>query len=189
MRRLILGSFAAGLAMWVVGFIFWGPLLGWIPFAAAPDANAAALQDALRTQLAPTGTGVYAIPSPATQVGTALHAQGPVAIVHFTNAGFPAFDTQSLLWGLVLAIGCAFVMGLAMRAVATNMTFGDRIKLVLLVALAITAYGDLGQPIFNHAPWRYFVFLFVSDLVTWLVAGIVFARWFLPPPTVSPYRD
>jgi hypothetical protein len=182
MRRLMLGSLVAGLAMWLVGFIFWGPLLGWIPFTVASEADQATLQAALKTALGPTGTGVYAIPSPATQLGTVLHAQGPVAMVHFTNSGFPAFDTTGLLWGLLLAVVCAFVFGLALRSVALGMTFAERIKLVALIAVAITAYADLGQPIFNHAPWGYYVYAFVSDLVTWLVAGAVFARWFLPAP-------
>src|SRR3954471_9083273 len=109
MRRLVLGSLVAGLAMWVVGFIFWGPLLGWIPFTVAPDTNAAALQGALKANLAATGSGTYAIPSTATTAGSALHANGPVAIVHFTNSGFPGMDTFALLWGLVLAVCCAFV--------------------------------------------------------------------------------
>lgn len=185
MRRLVLGSFVAGLAMWVVGFIFWGPLLGWIPFSVVPDGNAAALQEALRANLGPSGTGVYAIPSPATTAGTVLHANGPVAMVHFTNSGFPAVDSYALLWGLVLAIGCAFVMGLALRAVAGNLGLGDRVKLVALVAVAVLGYTHLGQPVFNHAPWGYFTYLFVSDVASWLAAGVVFARWFLPPPAVG----
>ncbi|MCW3836433.1 hypothetical protein ACFQ1E_10595 [Sphingomonas canadensis] len=186
MRRLVLGSFAAGLAMWVVGFIFWGPLLGWIPFTAASEANQATLQQALRTTLGPTGTGVYAVPSPDTQIGTVLHAQGPVAIVQFTNAGFPAFDTQALLWGLVLAIVCGFVMGLGLRIAGAHLGFGDRVKLVLLVAVAVAGYSDIGQPVFNHAPWRYWTFAFVADVAAWGVAGVIFARWFLPQPDVGP---
>ena len=186
MRRVMLGSLVAGLAMWVVGFIFWGPLLGWIPFSALDQSTQATLQQALKTALGPTGTGTYLVPSPATQIGTVLHAQGPVAMVQFTNAGFPGFDTTSLLWGLGLAVACAFALGLALRAVAANLGFGDRLKLVGLVVLAISGYTNLGQPIFNHAPWGYFVYLFISDMVTWLVAGAVLARWFLPSPTVAP---
>jgi hypothetical protein len=103
-------------------------------------------------------------------------------MVHFTNSGFPAFDTTGLLWGLLLAVGCAFVFGLALRSVALGMTFVERMRLVALIAVAVTAYADLGQPLFNHAPWGYYTYLFISDLVTWLVAGAVFARWFLPRP-------
>lgn len=183
MRRLFLGSLVAGLAMWLVGFIFWGPLLGWIPFSTIPDGNAAAIQTVLKANIG--ATGVYVVPSPATTIGTQLHAQGPVAIVHFTNSGFPAFDSMALVWGLLLAIVCALVMGFALRAVATNLSFADRVKLVALVAVAIAGYTDLGQPVFNHAPWGYFIYMFVSDLATWLAAGVVLSRWFLPPPSLG----
>ncbi len=180
MRRLFLGSLAGGLAMWLVGFIFWGPLLGWIPFSTIPDGNAAAVQAALKANL--PATGVYAIPSPATTIGTQLHAQGPVAMVHFTNSGFPGFDTSALLWGLLLAVVCALVMGFALRAVASDLSFAGRLRLVALFAVAIAGYSDLGQPVFNHAPWGYFVYMFVSDVATWLAAGAVISRWFLPAP-------
>jgi hypothetical protein len=188
MRRLVLGSLAAGLAMWLVGFIFWGALLGWIPFSTLSDANAQQVQQALAANLGPAGSGSYAIPSATTTAGTVLQANGPVAIVHFTNRGFPALDSFSLIWGLVLAMGCAFAGALALRAVAGGLGFGDRIKLVAFLAVAVAGYGDLGQPVFHHAPWGYFIYLFVSDVVTWVVAGAVLA-WFLPYPESPPQYD
>lgn len=188
MRRLVLGSLAAGVAMWLVGFIFWGPLLGWIPFSALSDANAQQVQQALAANLGPGGTGTYAVPSATTTAGTVLQANGPVAIVHFTNRGFPALDSASLIWGLVLAIGCAFIGALGLRMVAGGLGFGERIRLVAFLAVAVAGYADLGQPVFNHAPWGYFIYLFVSDVVTWVAAGAVLA-WFLPWPEVSSQYD
>ena len=185
MRRLILGSVAAGLAMWFVGFVFWGPLLGWIPFTQLTDDRTAALHVAMKDALGLIGTGVYQVPSTMTVIGTQLHAQGPVAIIHFTNSGFPGFDTTGLLWGLLLAIVCAFLMGLGLRSVAANLGFPDRMKLVALIAFAVAGYTDIGQPVFNHAPWGYYIYLFISDVVTWLAAGAILARWFLPSPTVT----
>ncbi|MES2442948.1 MAG: hypothetical protein V4574_08965 [Pseudomonadota bacterium] len=181
MRRLVLGSFVGGLAMWVVGFIFWGPLLGWLPFTVTSDASAAAVQAALKANLAATGSGTYAIPSTATTAGSVLHANGPVAMVHFTNSGFPGMDTFALLWGLVLAICCAFVGGLALRSVAADLGFGQRVQLVALFAVAMAGYTQLGQPVFNHAAWGYYLYAFVADIVTWLAAGSVLAL-FLPLP-------
>lgn len=185
MRRLVLGSLIAGLAMWLVGFIFWGPLLGWIPLSSLSDSSAQAVQQALATNLGPAGTGTYAIPSTATTAGTVLHANGPVAMVHYTNRGFPAFDSIAMIWGLVLAIFCALIAGFAMRMVAGGLDFGERIRLVALLAVAVAGYTHIGQPVFNHTPYGYFVYLFVSDVVTWIAAGAVLA-WFLPPP--EPYE-
>ena len=188
MQRLVLGSLAAGIAMWLVGFIFWSPLLSWIPLAAIPDADAQMVQQALAAKLGPLGTGTYAIPSATTTAGTVLQANGPVAIVHFTNRGFPALDSFSLIWGLVLAIGCAFAGGLAMRMVAGGLGFGERIRLVALLAVGVAGYADLSQPVFNHAPWGFFVFLFVSHVVTWVAAGAVLAR-ILEYPDMGPEYD
>lgn len=185
MRRLVLGSFVGGLAMWVVGFIFWGPLLGWIPYTVTPDANAAAVQAALKANLAATGSGTYAIPSTATTAGSVLHAQGPVAMVHFTNSGFPGMDTFALLWGLVLAVCCAFVAGLALKSVAGELEFGRRIQLVTLFAVAMAGYVELGQPVFNHAAWGYYLYAFVADVVTWIAAGAVLALFIPLPPEVE----
>lgn len=182
MRQLLLGSVVAGLAMWVVGFIFWGPLLGWIPYSIASDADTATLHEALKTTLAHSGTGAYLIPSTATNIGTQLHAQGPVSLVLFTNAGFPGFDTAALLWGLLLAVVTALVLGIGLRGAAAHMSFAGRLRLVACFAVAVAGYGDLGQPVFNHAPWGYFVYGFVADVATWLAAGAVFARWFMPEP-------
>ena len=182
MRRLLLGSLVGGLAMWVVGFIFWGPLLGWIPLSVLPDANAAIVQAALKANIGPSGSGVYAIPSTATTAGSVLHANGPVAMVHFTNSGFPGMDTFALLWGLVLAIACAFVAGLALRMVAADMGFGARMRVVVLFAVAVAGYTDFAQPVFDHAPWGYFIYRFVADVVSWIAAGAVFALFIPLPP-------
>lgn len=181
-RRLVLGSVAAGFAMWLVGFVFWGPLLGWIPYSVTPDANAEAIQAVLRAQLGPTGTGVYVVPSPATTAGTILHAGGPVATIFFTNAGLPAVDTAALLIGLGLSIGCALLLAIALWRVPLD--WGGRARLVAIVALAIVGYGAIGQPIYNHAPWRYFLFALAADWTSWTVAGLVLSRWFLPAPAV-----
>ncbi len=188
MRRLVLGSLAAGIAMWLVGFIFWSPLLSWIPLAAIPDADAEVVQKALAANLGPLGTGTYAIPSATTTAGTVLQANGPVAIVHFTNRGFPALDSFSLIWGLVLAIACAFAGALAMRMVAGGLGFGERIRLVAFLAVGIAGYSDLSQPVFSHAPWGFFIFLFISHVVTWIAAGAVLA-WILPYAEGPPQYD
>lgn len=180
MRRVILGSVFAGLAVWIAGFIFWGPLLGWIPYKVASEGNQVAVQQALKANLEVTGSGVYQIPSTATQTGTVLHAQGPVAQVQFVDAGFPASDTTAMLWGLLLAWLCALAFGLAMRSATAHMGFAGRMRIVIFVTGAIAGYTHLAPPVLEHAPWGYHLYALVADLVTWIAAGAVYARWFLP---------
>lgn len=177
MRRLVLGSLAAGVTMWLVGFIFWSPLLSWIPLAAIPDANAQLVQQSLAANLGPLDSGTYAIPSATTTAGTVLQANGPVAVIHFTNHGFPALDSVSLIWGMVLAMGCAFAGALAMQMVAHGLSYAERIRLVAFFAVAVAGYADLSQPVFNHVPWGYFIYLFVSHVVTITAGGAVVARF------------
>lgn len=181
MPRLIMGGVLGGFAMWLVGFLFWGTPLSMIALSTAPDASNAAIQATLAQHLGPLGTGSYPVPSPGTPLGTELYGRGPVAIVHYTNSGFPVMDGAALVGGLVLAILVSLIVAAALNAVALGLSFANRLRLVGLFALAIAGYTDLGQPIFNHAPWDYFIYMFVSDLASWLAAGAVIA-WALPKP-------
>ncbi|MGE3747300.1 MAG: hypothetical protein AB7G25_16575, partial [Sphingomonadaceae bacterium] len=63
--------------------------------------------------------------------------------------------------------------------------FADRARVAVLFAFAATFYLQLGQPVFNHYGWGYFIYLFVSDFIGLSLAGIVVARWFLPRPVAS----
>lgn len=183
MARLFLGGALGGLAMWLVGFIFWGTPLSLLALSRTDAATTAAVQTALAQHLGPLGTGAYPIPWPGTPQGTQLYGQGPTAMVLFNTSGFANPDSASLIGGLVLAILCVLLAGFAMMRVASGFDFATRLKLVAAAAVAITAYSDLGQPIFNHAPWGYFTYLWISDVASWIAAGAVLA-WALPRPAV-----
>lgn len=184
MPRAVLGGLLGGVAMWVVGFIFWGTPLNLLAVTSTGDAASASVQAALAQHLGPTGTGAYLIPWPGTPSGTQMYGQGPVAMVFFNANGFALPDTAALIGGLVLSVICALVLAFALARVTAGMTFGGRLTIVGLFAVAITAYSQLGQPIFNHAPWGYFVYLWISEIAGWLAAGAVIA-WLLPRPVVA----
>lgn len=179
MTRLLLGGVLGGVAMWIVGFLFWGTPLSLIALSGTDDATSAALHAALAQHLGPLGTGAYPVPWPGTPAGTQLYGQGPTAMVFFNENGFALPDSGALIGGLVLAIVCALLLAFAIRQVAAQLGFAARLTLVALVAGAVTAYTDLGQPVFNHMPLGYFLYLWVSDLASWVAAGAVIA-WMLP---------
>lgn len=179
MPRLLLGGVLGGLAMWLVGFLFWGTPLSLLALSKTDDSATAVLQQALAQHLGPLGSGAYPIPWVGTPTGTQLFGQGPVSMVFFNSNGFANPDTSALIGGLILAIICVLLAGFAMRLVAGAMGFADRLKLVALVAVAVTAYSNLGQPIFNHMPAGYFLYLWLSDVASWVAAGAVLA-WALP---------
>ncbi len=183
MPRVILGGLLGGLAMWIVGFIFWGTPLKYLALSKVDDTASAAIQAVLVQHLGASGTGVYPVPWPDTPVGTQLYGQGPVATVLFNSNGFAVLDTTALIGGLVLGVLCALVLAYALNRVTAGMTFGGRLTIVALFAVAITAYSQLGQPVFNHAPPGYFIYLWISEIAGWIAAGAVIA-WLLPKPAV-----
>ena len=174
MVRALIGGLLGGLALYLVGFIFWGTPLSALAFAHADEAQSTAVHDALASNLSVSGTGTYLVPDPSTPAGTVLFSQGPIALVHFTAGGFPVVDSASLLLGLILALIAGMVVAVALQAVPR----ANRLQVGLLFSLAVTAYIDLGQPIFNHLGWGYFIYLFLGDLIGFAAAVAVIA-WFL----------
>lgn len=184
MVRAIFGGIFGGCALFLTGFIFWGTPLAGIAYSRTDGQPAANLQAALAQALTPTGTGVYIVPSPATSEGTVLYGKGPIAQVFFNTHGFPVADNGSLIGGFILALVVGVLIALALRLMAND--FPARVKLTLLFALAAVLWTHLGQPIFNHAPWRYFIYLAFSDFVGLAVAGLIAARWFMAKGEVAP---
>lgn len=181
MIRTILGGLVGGLALFAVGFIFWGTPLNNLAITSLDDAKSAAVQQALATHLTESGTGSYPIPWPVTSATTTLYGRGPVALVHFNTAGFPVMDSGALLAGLILAVISALIIAFALRITAPHVPlFVDRAKLIVAFAVAIPLYIHIGQPVFNHAPWPYFIYSFLCDALGFTAAGLVIARWFLP---------
>ncbi len=180
MVRTVLGGLVGGIVLYLVGFIFWGTPLSGIAFSTIDAQASANLQAALGQGLTLSGTGTYIVPNPATQQGTTLFGQGPIATVHFNTSGFPVVDSGSLLAGLVLALIAGLLIAFALRIAAKGEAFAARVKIVVLIALAITLYVHIGQPIFNHYGYRYFVYSFLADFLGFAAAGVVIARWFGP---------
>jgi len=179
--RTILGGIAGGFALYLVGFLFWGTPLSMIAFSTVDDTRNAAIQTALAQNLTESGTGTYIVPWPATGQGTVMFGQGPIATVHFNTGGFPVMDSAALIAGFILALITGAIIAFALRAVGEYVPdFARRAQVAVLFALAATLYTDLGQPIFNHYGWGYFIYLFLSNFVGLAVAGLVIARWFLP---------
>ena len=184
--RTLIGGLVGGLILFVVGFIFWATPIGQLAYKTAPDAQGAAVQLALAQNLSPTGTGTYTIPAPHSQQGGVLYSQGPIATVHFNTSGYSPDDMTMILPGLVLALISGVLLAMGLSVLAATRSFGERARLVLFVSVAITMWTILGQPIFNHYGWGYWIYSFVAETTALVLAGLVVARWFLPHPQSSP---
>ncbi len=186
MARAMIGGLLGGLALYLVGFLFWGTPLANLAFSSLDDQRGAALQAALAQYLTESGTGTYAVPWPGSGEGTILFGKGPIATIHFVLGGFPVVDTTSLIWGLIMALITGLVIAAALHGIGHRvLEFADRARVVLLFSFAAAFYLHLGQPVFNHYGWGYFIYMFFSDFIGLSVAGIIVARWFLPKGAVA----
>jgi len=181
MIRTFIGGLVGGLILFVLGFVFWATPLGEIPYSRAGEAQNAAVQLALAQNLTESGTGAYVIPAHATAGGAVLYAQGPIATIHFNTRGFSPDDPSMLLPGLIAALVSGLLMAFGLAAVGGGTRgFSGTARLVVLISLGFCVWEYIGGPIFNHFGWRYWIYSFVAESVSLIVAGLVIARWFLP---------
>jgi hypothetical protein len=181
MIKLVIGSFVGGVAMFIVGFIFWATPLNHIGLSQATEAQSSALQLGLSQNLPHTGR--YIVPNPDTSGGTVLYGRGPVAIVDYNSGGFSTADSAAMIGGFVQEVVIALLIGLSLYAVAGRVTdFASRARLVVGFGAAAGVLMLLSDPIWMHADWRYAIYAFVADVAMFVAAGLVIARWFLPKP-------
>lgn len=187
MARTFIGGLVGGIILFLVGYIFWGSPLGEIPYSKATDAQNAAVQTALAQNLTPGGTGTYSIPAHHSAQGAVLYAQGPIATVHFNTRGYSPDDMSMILPGFILALvtGLFLAFGLA-SAGGGNRSFAGLARLVVLVSLGFTVWAYLATPVFNHFGWGYWIYAFIAESVSLILAGLVIARWFLPRAHAAP---
>jgi len=188
MVRTLIGGIAAGLIIFVMGFIFWATPLGEIPYSKATEAQNAALQAALAQNLTRTdektgeigGTGTYIIPAHGSAEGAMLYAKGPIATVHYNTKGYSPDDMTMIAPGFVVALISGLLMAFGLAAVAPGKSFEEMARLVILISAGFTVWEFLGSPIFNHFGWGYWIYAFVAETVSFVLAGLVVARWFVP---------
>lgn len=181
MVRTVIGGLVGGIIIFIMGFIFWGSPLGTIPFSHSSDPQAAAVQTALAQNLTPHGTGTYLVPDPRTREGANLYTNGPVATVSFNTSGFAPEDMSMLLPGFILACVAGLLIAFGLAAVGGGgRSFANLARLVVLYTLGFTVWECLTNPIFMHADWRFWIYSFVAESISLILAGLVIARWFLP---------
>ena len=186
MVRIVIGAAAAALAMFFIGFVFYGPLgLLNLGVGDLDDAQAAAVQQALAANLPHTGT--YFVPfAEGSAAQTVMYGQGPIATIHYNTRGFAAVDTATLVTGLGFNFLIALFIGLALRGIDDRVTdFASRARLAVLLGVAGVAYTHLSEPIYYHHDWPHFIYIFVADGLMLAAAGLILA-WFLPNRTAAP---
>jgi hypothetical protein len=184
MTRSFIGGIVAALILFALGFLFWQTPLSGLAYKNLPDQQAAAVQMALAQNLTDPktggGTGTYRIPDPKSQQGALLYAKGPVATVDYNTDGFSPTGTVAVIPGLVVALVAGMLMAFGLGAVATGRTFAQLGRLVVCVSLGFCAWIFLAAPIVNHFGWGFWIYTFLAEALSFIVAGLVVARWFVP---------
>jgi len=187
MARTFIGGLVAGIIIFVLGYIFWASPLGTIPYRNAGDAQNAAVQTAMAQNLTQTGTGAYIIPAHNSAGGAVLYAKGPIATVYFNTAGFSPNDMSMILPGFIVALISGLLIAFGLAAVGGGgRSFAGTARLVVLFSLGFTVWQFLGSPIFNHFGWGYWIYAFIAESISLIVAGLVVARWFMPRAYAAP---
>lgn len=182
MVRTFIGGLVGGLILFVMGFIFWATPLGELPFTRASVQQNAAVQLSLAQNLSEKGTGTYQIPAPGTREGAAAYAQGPIATVYFNTNGYSPEDMSMLAPGFAMAVISGLLMAFGLAAVGGGRSFNSTARLVIFFSLGICVWEYLASPIFNHFGWRYWIYAFVAESASLILAGLTIAKWFLPHP-------
>jgi hypothetical protein len=181
MIRTVIGGLVGGIIIFVIGFIFWATPLGEIPYSKADEAQNAAVQASLAKNLTASGTGAYIIPAHNSAEGAVLYARGPIATVHYNTRGYSPDDMSMILPGFIVALIAGLLMAFGLAAVGGGgRSFTSLAKLVVCFSLGFTVWEYLGSPIFNHFGWGYWIYAFIAESVSLIVAGLVIARWFMP---------
>ena len=186
MIRVIIGSAAAAVAMFFIGFIFFGLGLQNLAIKSVDDLHAAPIQQALRANIAETGT--YSVPGERTAEQTRMYGTGPVATIHYNvNGQVAGFSAGLALKGLIFNFAIALAMGLALIGIDGRVRdFGSRARVVGIIAVAAAAFAHLGVPLYYPQDWTYYVYLFLADGIA-LAAGGLIVAWFIkvePQPAV-----
>lgn len=180
MIRVIIGSAAAAVAMFVIGFIFFGPLgLGNLATHRLEDPQAQQIQQVLRANLAETGS--YAVPAASkSSLQTQMYGAGPIATIHYRFEGQIAeMDAGTALKGLVFNFAIALLIGLGLLTVDGRVRdFASRARLAAIMGVAGAAFVDLSVPLYEHLGWGHFVYYFLADALMLAAAGVIVA-WFL----------
>lgn len=189
--RVMVGAVAAGIAMFMWGFVFWG-LSPATSRVLHPVADEAAAQAALAA-MAPE-TGVYMVPYPPDSTDaevmepyTARHEAGPVAHIFIQREGVAPMGPGLMLVGLFHMICSALIMALGLSMLGKSLaTYRARFMLVLVGGIAGTVLAKFSPPIWFYNPWDYHVADAVYLVFSWTIAGGILAAIVKPVATPQP---
>lgn len=181
--RALVGALGAAVVLFILGFIFHASGLQGIATGDLDNARAAAVQQSLAANVPNTGT--FRVPSDATPEQTVMYGQGPIATIHYNTSGFAMGDPATLIMGFLQMFVVALLMSAGLAGISRFVTDpGERTRLLALGVIGATVFIHLREPIWFHHDWGHFIYLFVADTVSLIVAGLIILK-LLPRGTAA----
>ncbi|WP_448546588.1 hypothetical protein [Thalassotalea fusca] len=185
MKKLIVPSLVAAIAMFIWGSVFW---MSPLPYSATvPLDNQAQLQ----TKMANTFTqpGTYLFPSMMQQdveqeAIMALYEQGPIVIAQVAP-GRTAFDPMVFGKGFIHYFVVALLMAwLLTRVFTQNGTFREKFDFVSKIAFLLVLFTHGSELIWWGIPAGWTLWTAFYEFIALVLAGVVLAKM-IKPDTVA----
>jgi hypothetical protein len=175
MGRALVGGVAAAVAMFIIGFIFFATPLYKLGSSSLDNAQAAAVQQSLASNIPRTGT--YFVPSGDTPEQANMYSNGPIATIHYNTDGFSMADPATMIGGFLHMLGVCLLMAVGLYTLSLHIpSFGERVRLLVLGVVGAAVFMRLGDPIWYHQDWGHAIYLFIADCVSLIVAGLVILK-------------
>ncbi len=181
MKTLFVGSLLAAVAMFIFGAVYWSSPV--VSMGAREVADDAAAQAILKETF--PETGIYWIPGMTlyaqdTERYNALHEAGPVAMINIVHEPGPPMAPATFIAGFLHEWVVCFLIGLLLLKVAPALpTYGSRVGFVTLAGVVMAVFVDLGAVIWWRMPLAVQIADGLYNVVAWLLAALVMAR-FIP---------
>ncbi len=173
MKKLLLGSFLAALALFFWGFIYYG--ISGIPynFLDEPAETApTSLNEAFPKD------GVYLIPNPHAEDRGGLMAEGPIALINIKRDGFTNHGGM-MVSGFLHGWGYCLLLAFLLKQICKKTSYAGRVGFVTLVAVSGAFLARFGDAIWWFYDWGWQLSSFAYHVIGGLIVGFVLAK-FIP---------
>jgi hypothetical protein len=185
MKKLFVGSLLAAVAMFIFGAVYWSSS---IMSAGAREVTDDAAAQVMLREMFPE-TGIYWIPGMSLYAEdpesyTALHEAGPVAMINILHDPGQPMAPRTFAAGFLHEWVVCFLIGLLLlRAAPALPSYGSRVGFITMAGFVMAVFVDLGAVIWWHMPLALQLADGLYNVIAWLLAGLVMARFV--PETVE----
>ena len=178
--QILLGGLAAGLVLFVWGFVFWVVLP--FPHMYLPNLpHATEVARTLDSAIPESGTYIFPPRQGEAQMKEA-YAAGPVGLLAFHKGGVDMEDPTIFLKGFLHFAACAAIAGGIMASVIGSLrSYGSRALFVFRLGLFAGVAIELGKSIWWNHPNDFLFLNCAFHFVGWALAGLVIAAIVKPP--------